>query len=285
MTDVDSANLATGHEMVAGVQTPRGYPYNRRHAGSSTMHSGVDDMLRYGVMHANRGSIDGKRILKRETYNLLWKTEFDLSQRRAPRIALSRATSSRPMTKVSMGLGWFVYDFSGERVVNHDGGDRGFRSSLWIAPDRGVVAVVFANAGANAPELALSLLELALGIRPLPPPKTVELTAAERAKYVGVYALPSGPNSLDMTIFEQNGGLFVRVQGQNARPLAAYGNDTFGSSFDPTLRLVHHRKWQGDEGGADTGWAALRGAAEVVSSRRESRSPGRGAPAISRTAP
>jgi hypothetical protein len=28
------------------------------------------------------------------------------------------------------------------------------------------------------------------------------------------------------------------VQGQNARPLAAYGNDTFGSSFDPTLRLT-----------------------------------------------
>jgi CubicO group peptidase (beta-lactamase class C family) len=38
MTDVDSANLAMGHEMVGGGQTPRGYPYNRRHAGSSTMH-------------------------------------------------------------------------------------------------------------------------------------------------------------------------------------------------------------------------------------------------------
>ena len=127
------------------------------------MHSGVDDMLRYSVMHANRGSVDGKQILKRTTYDLLWRTEYDLSQRFAPRLARSRATSSRPMTKASMGLGWFVYDFSGERVVNHDGGDRGFRSSLWIAPDRGTVVVVFANSGANASELALALLELALG--------------------------------------------------------------------------------------------------------------------------
>jgi CubicO group peptidase (beta-lactamase class C family) len=126
MTDVDSVNLATGHELVAGVQAPRGYPYNRRHAGSSTMHSGVEDMLRYGVMHANRGTIDGKRILERETYDLLWKAEYDLSERFAPRLARSRAASSRPMTKASMGLGWFVYDFSGERLVNHDGGDRGY---------------------------------------------------------------------------------------------------------------------------------------------------------------
>jgi CubicO group peptidase (beta-lactamase class C family) len=122
-------------------------------------------MLRYGLLHANRGTIEGKRILKRETYDLLWKTEFDLTQRLGPQLARSRATSSRPITKASMGLGWFVYDFSGERVVNHNGGDRGFRSSLWIAPDRGVVVVVFANAGANVPELALSLLELALGFQ------------------------------------------------------------------------------------------------------------------------
>jgi CubicO group peptidase (beta-lactamase class C family) len=180
MTDVDSANLSTGHEMSGGVQTRRGFPYNRRHAGSSTMHSGVDDMLRYGVMHANKGSIDGKQILKRETYDLLWKTEYDLSERFAPRFAMSRATSSRPMTKASMGLGWFVYDFSGERAVNHDGGDRGYRSSLWIAPERRTVVVVFANSGANASELALSLLDLALGIRPLPPPKTIELTAPRK---------------------------------------------------------------------------------------------------------
>jgi len=99
------------------------------------------------------------------------------------------------------------------------------------------VVVVFSNSGANASELALSLLDLALGIRPLPPPKTIELTAAERAKYVGVYELPARPNTVDMSIFEENGGLFVQVQRQNPRPLQAFGSDTFGSSFDPTLRI------------------------------------------------
>jgi hypothetical protein len=33
------------------------YPYNRRHAGSSTLHSDVDDMLRWAEANLQRGEL------------------------------------------------------------------------------------------------------------------------------------------------------------------------------------------------------------------------------------
>ncbi len=51
MTDVDSTLLAFGHEADSAGAYRRSavYPYNRRHAASSTLHSNVDDMLRWAA--------------------------------------------------------------------------------------------------------------------------------------------------------------------------------------------------------------------------------------------
>ncbi len=61
-----------------------------------------------------------------------------------------------------MGLGWFLMDLTGIAAVNHNGGDRGFRSTLLISPDRQVVVVVLTNGPTTVMPLGLSLLDLAL---------------------------------------------------------------------------------------------------------------------------
>ena len=175
MTDVDSANLAAGHQMVRGVQAKQNYPYNRRHAGSSTMHSNVEDMLRYATFQMNRGSIDGKQVLTPASYDLMWKGQRDLTAMAADEIAESRRTSTKPLTKVEMGLGWLIFNFSGIEVMNHDGGDRGFRSTLLIAPDQRTAVVVFANSGADVSDLGFTLLRNALGIAAAQKPTTYRL--------------------------------------------------------------------------------------------------------------
>ena len=160
MTDVDSANLATGHESGPKGQERQAFPYNRRHAGSSTMHSNVEDMLRYGAVHAGRGTLDGKRILQSATYDTMWTAQVDISARYLD--MMKRMRMNLPLRKVEMGLGWFLMGYDGFHVMNHNGGDRGFRSSLLVSPDRQTVVVVFVNSGANVVALSLPLLDAAV---------------------------------------------------------------------------------------------------------------------------
>lgn len=153
MTDVDSANLALGHEASPSGQR-RAYPYNRRHAGSSTMHSSVDDMLRYGAAHAGRGT--PFLLLQPATYDLMWKAQRNIT-------ANYREELTRyHLTKVEMGLGWFLREYDGDQVMSHAGGDRGFRSYLLVSPGRKTVVVVFVNGDATPGALAFPLLAIAL---------------------------------------------------------------------------------------------------------------------------
>lgn len=162
MTDVDSAHLAVGHEWRGGQQRPQTYPYNRRHAGSSTMHSNVEDMLRYGALQANRGTIDGTRILGGAAYDTMWQPQTDVSRVFAGTVALARLRTKLPLQRVDMGLGWFLFDVNGSQVANHDGEDDGFQSSLMVSADRHVVVVVFANSSVSVSVLSLLLLDAVL---------------------------------------------------------------------------------------------------------------------------
>ena len=159
MTDVDSANLATGHvQGTAGTERSTYYPYNRRHAGSSTLHASLEDMLRWGAINAARGTLDGAQILRAESYDLAWKSQIDLTSIYLE--LMKQMKMDLPLRKVEMGLGWFLMDYNGHRVVNHDGSDRGFRSALFVSPERQTVLVVFANhSNANVEQFSFSLLD------------------------------------------------------------------------------------------------------------------------------
>jgi CubicO group peptidase (beta-lactamase class C family) len=161
MTDVDSSNLATGYERGGMEWKKRPYPYNRRHAGSSTMHSSVDDMLRYGAMQAGRGTIDGHVVLSAETHAAMWSRSAEFP----PQLGLAnqvRFATKLPIRETYTGLGWFMYDFDGFRVAGHNGGDDGFRSALLVSADRAVVVVVLTNSSVSVPLLAYRLLDAAL---------------------------------------------------------------------------------------------------------------------------
>ena len=163
MSDIDSTRLAWGHgksDSGAVVQATV-YPYNRRHAASSTMHSDAHDMLRWARATLNRGELEGKRILKSESYDVLWKNERDMFE--ALKARASAANVPLPYESFSQGLSWFLIGWRGHRLINHSGGDRGFRTDLYIAPDDSVAVVVMANQErADVGELARQLLGLIL---------------------------------------------------------------------------------------------------------------------------
>lgn len=142
---IPEALRTTGHVgRVARVSDV--YPYNRRHAPSSTLNSNVVDMTRWMLANLNRGALDGRRILRATSYDLLWgptiKTTVDGAQ---------------------IGLSWFLGEHAGHRTVFHAGGDTGFRSYILLMPDDGIGIVVVSNwEGTPRETLVRGLLDLLL---------------------------------------------------------------------------------------------------------------------------
>lgn len=128
------------------------YPYNRRHAPSSTLHSNVTDMNRWALANLNRGELEGNRILNPASYELLWNP-----------------TGS--MGNVQVGLSWFLGEHNGHRTVSHSGGDTGFASNLVLVPALKLSVVVMINL-LSASELTLRVsaaaLDLLMGRDPAP---------------------------------------------------------------------------------------------------------------------
>jgi CubicO group peptidase (beta-lactamase class C family) len=102
------------------------FPYNRAHSPSSTLYSSIEDMSAWAIANLNHGELNGKRILKQETAELMWRPVV-------------------PALGKIEGISWFTTESGGHRFVLHSGGDVGFESLLVLAPDDGVAVVAMCN--------------------------------------------------------------------------------------------------------------------------------------------
>lgn len=154
----NSALLTSPHIQESGkLVISKIFPYNRAHAPSSTLYSNIEGMGRWAIANLNHGELDGRRILKRETAELMWRpvvNAFNMKE----------------------GIAWFVGDVQGHRLVMHDGGDVGFESRLLLAPDDSVAVVAMSNYAATEKdyfhELATEALKIMLDLKPAAPTST-----------------------------------------------------------------------------------------------------------------
>jgi CubicO group peptidase (beta-lactamase class C family) len=141
------------------------------------------------------------------------------------------------------GFGLVSDTLAGRTRVQHGGGINGFNSELMYIPSDTLTVAVLANTnGPWADRVASNIARAALGV-PLvaSPPRLVDLptTAELRARIAGTYrlALPNG-RTLELRVFERDGKVLSQGTGQQEIPLRHQGNDTFGASFDPSLRII-----------------------------------------------
>jgi CubicO group peptidase (beta-lactamase class C family) len=114
-----------------GVTVSKVFPYNRAHAPSSTLYSNIDDMNRWAMTNLNRGELNGKRILKASSCDLLWKPQANVETGR------------------KAGLGWFLSQRNGHRLLTHLGADVGFNSLIVLVPDNSISIVAMSNFSPN----------------------------------------------------------------------------------------------------------------------------------------
>lgn len=158
MSDIDSARMALGHRRDG---TAVGYyPYNRRHAGSSTLHSTLDDMLRWAAANLGRGALDERRILPDSAYDELWHPYRDIRATIAEQVR--GAGYVFPYDSLAIGLSWFLPVEHGRQLAYHSGSDPGFASNILLSPSERIGVVVLINgSGADPRALSRALLDAA----------------------------------------------------------------------------------------------------------------------------
>lgn len=141
----------SGHVWAGAPVVSDVYPYNRRHAPSSTLNSSVVEMTHWAIANLNRGHFRDRHILRPESYDLLW------------------GATAAAGDAIDVGLSWFVGEYRGERMIWHDGGDTGFTSTLALLPDSDR-AVILASNYDRTPmrELRAGILEILAGEVPAP---------------------------------------------------------------------------------------------------------------------
>jgi CubicO group peptidase (beta-lactamase class C family) len=145
-------NWAAGHLRSLTTVAWDGYPYNRMHGPSSTLHSNAIEMCNWAITNINRGSFEGNRILETSSYDLLWKPWFK---------------TGAGETRDSVGLSWFLGEYRGEKSVGHGGGDVGFNTYLIILPEKALAVVVLCNyIPAPVGYLTNAALDICLGFEP-----------------------------------------------------------------------------------------------------------------------
>lgn len=127
--DIDRALATDSHvpskELKIGVNPT--YPYNRIHAPSSSLHSNVDDMLRWAQLYLGKGKIDGNTILTPAQYEALTTVNY------------------KPKKGTPVCLSWFKAKVDGDAFYLHSGGDPGYRTFFGFVPAQGYAITIMAN--------------------------------------------------------------------------------------------------------------------------------------------
>jgi hypothetical protein len=148
-------HLAASPHVGMPLSVPEGaYPYTRRHAPSSSLHSNLVEMCRWMVAHVEpaevtAGGPDGPWArLDPGLLDLMWQPVMPVGE---------------PPWDEAMGLGWAVGSYRGHRTVSHSGADPGFGSRLVLVPERRTGVVVLANSNTvPTGAIAAAALDIAL---------------------------------------------------------------------------------------------------------------------------
>ena len=125
------------------------YPYNRKHAGSSTLNTCLEDMAKYTMYHLSMYQQRDSALLTMKSHRTLWNKSIAIEN--APNI----------------GLSWFLGTHRETKSIWHGGRDLGFTSYVVLLPDEDVSVIVASNYQlAPIDWIANGMLDIIMGFEP-----------------------------------------------------------------------------------------------------------------------
>lgn len=128
---------------------------------AGSINAPLKDLARWAVVHANKGSFEGKQIVSAAA----------VKQMHGAAMVMPEGGDYWPEnTGIAYGLGWFINIYRGHRVLHHGGNIDGFSSMLTVIPEAGIAVVALTNLHGTPLRdfLPLRIFDELLGLEPLP---------------------------------------------------------------------------------------------------------------------
>jgi CubicO group peptidase (beta-lactamase class C family) len=110
-------------------------------APAGSIGSSVSDMSHWVMMQLDNGRYNGNQVV----------TASAIAQTRTPASIIGNGGSIFNKGHFSLyGLGWFLEEYSGRKIVSHTGGVNGFVTSVTLIPEEKLGIIVFTNNDQNA---------------------------------------------------------------------------------------------------------------------------------------
>ena len=155
--DLPSAsNAAKAYTLVDGKLTLIPYALIDNLAPAGSISSSVNDMSKWVMMQLDNGRANGNQVISTAA----------IGQTRLPHSILGNGGSMYNRGHFSLyGLGWFLEEYSGRRIISHTGGVNGFVTSVTLVPEEKLGIIVFTNTDQNAfyEALKLEIMDAYLG--------------------------------------------------------------------------------------------------------------------------
>jgi len=219
-------------------------------APAGSINSNVVDIAQWIRLQLAQGTFDGKKI-----FSPLTAKEMHMSQ------TVIRLEGSQGMTYpeahfLNYGMGWFLSDYKGRKIVEHGGAIDGMRAEVALVPEEKLGMVVLTNLGGSVVSMPLlyrvidsymgvqqkdwsaeilksykGLLEQAAAAQKKAEAERVMGTKPthELASYAGTY---TSELYGDVKVIEENGQLRIRFGPAFVGTLEHWHYDTFRATFD-----------------------------------------------------
>ena len=104
---------------------------------AASINSCVDDMLKWAQLWLNKGKLGEEQLFSEKSYYTITKSYTTLNAGPGEKIGGTHF--------VNAGLGWFLTDYSGRKILSHGGGLSGYLSRIYLVPEDSLGIVVFEN--------------------------------------------------------------------------------------------------------------------------------------------
>ena len=126
-------NIAFGHLNNRVMEI---YDFNAVKSAAA-IYSNVDELSSWTMLLLNDGMYKGHRIISRASLTRIMEPHTI--------IGASNMQKQHGINFYMYGLGWFIYDYNGKKVVEHDGGMPGYISKVTMVPDQKISIIILNN--------------------------------------------------------------------------------------------------------------------------------------------
>jgi CubicO group peptidase (beta-lactamase class C family) len=140
-SDIAAAtNKAAAHTVVSGEIRKVNYGRLENMAPAGAISSSVNDLSHWLLMQLNNGKYNDRQVVPASA----------IAQTRTPASVLGNGGVLFNKGHFALyGLGWFLQEYNGRKIVQHTGGVNGFVTSVTLIPEEKLGIIVLTNTDAN----------------------------------------------------------------------------------------------------------------------------------------